>query len=152
MDGYCPYLVHLQISVMLTDRSLQGWYALRKEKRKLTAAFLFSGGLLFGLCIAGLASASFLWSLTSWWFFGTLYVISLISFAATLVLAIVCRRNFGNNLDHYRKSLALSTSSILSYKDYFLKLSSRADCPLWALHMASSRKMTSWTMCKRSRI
>ncbi|KAI5123741.1 hypothetical protein M0805_000333 [Coniferiporia weirii] len=78
-----------------------GWYSLRREWPRATLVFLVLGFIILCCCIAGFGSAMFLWAFTTWWFFGALYTLALTFVCAALVLALFCRRNFGNNLDHY---------------------------------------------------
>lgn len=79
----------------------QGWFALRREWKRATTVFLGFGVIYLCIVLAALGSAMFLWALTTWWFFGAMYVFSVILIIATLLLAALCRNNFDKNLDHY---------------------------------------------------
>ena len=78
-----------------------GWYAIRREHRILTLLFMITGLVLVGCWAAMFDSSLYRWTYTTWWFFGTLTTGALTLLTATLIMGIVCRRNFGKNLDHY---------------------------------------------------
>lgn len=94
-------------NLILTSGQLeQGWYALRREWKKATSIFLGLGVAFLGFWFAVWDSAMFRWAFTTWWFFGMLYCLSLALLISAFVLAVICRRNFGKNLDHYCTSIA----------------------------------------------
>ncbi|OCB86183.1 hypothetical protein A7U60_g6772 [Sanghuangporus baumii] len=78
-----------------------GWFALRREWKRVTSVFLGFGVVFLCSLLAGLGSAMFIWTFTTWRFFGTLYICSVILIIAAVLLAALCRNNFDKNLDHY---------------------------------------------------
>lgn len=90
-----------------------GWYAIRSERRLLTLLFLSSGFVLLCCWAAMFYSSLYRWTFMTWWFFGTLSTGALTFLTTTLGMGIVCRRNFGKNLDHYRASLSTSLVALL---------------------------------------
>lgn len=100
-DSFLPF-TYLRVIIY---HSHQGWFSLRREWKRLTAVFLGSGVVLLCCVLVALASAMFIWTVTTWRLFMTFYVLTVILIIATIILAALCRNNFDKNLDHYRKSI-----------------------------------------------
>jgi len=79
--------------------------AFHTERRKLTICYLVAQSLYVVYHVALLASSAvYRWTLIVWPFFAVNVAASLILCIATLVLAVICRINFGRGLDHFRAS------------------------------------------------
>ena len=79
---------------------------------------MITGLVLVGCWAAMFDSSLYRWTYTTWWFFGTLTTGALTLLTATLIMGIVCRRNFGKNLDHY-----CELSTYVTYCKFNLKKS-----------------------------
>ncbi|THH07131.1 hypothetical protein EW145_g3593 [Phellinidium pouzarii] len=96
---YLP--ISLFVTIALPIWMTLGWFSLRRERTRATLVFFFLGLIILSCWSISFASPMFRWTFTTWWFFATIYVGSTALLCAALVLALLCRRNFGNNLDHY---------------------------------------------------
>ncbi|KAH8120479.1 hypothetical protein DFH11DRAFT_66333 [Phellopilus nigrolimitatus] len=101
------------LTILLPPWIAIGWYSLRREWPRATIVFLAFGAAFLGCLLALPFSPMFRWTFTTWWFFGMIFTATVVLFVATLVLAVLCRRNFGKNLDHY-----LLVQSRLSDRDF----------------------------------
>jgi len=80
---------------------LLGWRSLRREYKSATIAFLLITAMLLGGWSAIFDSRLFRWTFRTWWFLATMMIASLLLLFSTLVLAVLCRLNFGKGLNHY---------------------------------------------------
>lgn len=78
-----------------------GWFAIRREKRKLALAFLVLSLLFIGLWAAMFKSISFRWTFVVWPFFAVMAVVSGTLMIVTFILGVACRFNFGKGLPRY---------------------------------------------------
>jgi hypothetical protein len=92
------------LSTALHDNqiTLQGWFAVRHEIKKLLAVFLFLG--IFYITSWGVMfySQAFRWTFASWPFFASLTVAAFVMLIASFVLGVICRKNFDKGLAHFR--------------------------------------------------
>jgi len=95
----------ITILVLMIPWMISGWYAVRKESRRLMIVFL----ILTFLYVAGFcsmfASDTFRWTYITWVFFGMIETIAAALALTVLVLGIVCRLNFGKGLKECLNSL-----------------------------------------------
>jgi len=78
-----------------------GRISVRKENRKLFAAFGLISLVLVIISSVMFSSVLYRYIFTSWAFFATVTVTAYIFTIATLVLGIICRLKFGKGLAHY---------------------------------------------------
>lgn len=82
--------------------AVQGWYAVRYEKRKTMFVFLAIGFLFFSAACMMFYSQVFRWTFYMWPNLGCYTVSYMILMVATMVLGFLCLRNFGQGLANYR--------------------------------------------------
>ncbi|KAG6826444.1 hypothetical protein H0H92_015771 [Tricholoma furcatifolium] len=88
-----------------------GWYAIRREMRKLMVTFL---GIAFFLLLGWslmFYSIVYRWTFLQWPYLGCFTVASLILIVASIVLGVICRLNFGKGLAQYLHAEAALASS-----------------------------------------
>ncbi|TFK69795.1 hypothetical protein BDN72DRAFT_896988 [Pluteus cervinus] len=80
---------------------MAGWYGIRREMENLMIAFFVMAFLLiFGWSIM-FYSLIYRWTFMEWPFLGCFTVASFILMSASVILAVICRLNFGNGLAEY---------------------------------------------------
>jgi hypothetical protein len=79
-----------------------GDMAFRTERRKLTICYLVAQSfyVVYHVALLG-SSAVYRWTLIVWPFFAVNVAAGLILCITTLVMAVICRVNFGRGLDHF---------------------------------------------------
>ncbi|KAJ7678857.1 hypothetical protein DFH06DRAFT_1165035 [Mycena polygramma] len=87
--------------VVLVPWITMGWYAVRREWKKLMIAFLAVAGLVFTSWILMLKSWSFAWTFVQWPFFACQMVAATLSLLTTIVFGVVSWLHFGKGLAHY---------------------------------------------------
>jgi len=88
-------------AVFLIPWLVTGWYAIRREMKKMIALFLFIAFLLiFGWSIM-FYSIVYRWTFVEWPLMACFSVASFILLIASAVLALICRVNFGKGLAEY---------------------------------------------------
>jgi len=88
-------------AALLIPWLVTGWYAIRREMKRMMALFLFIGFLfIFGWSIM-FYSIVYRWTFIEWPLMGCFSVASFILLIASAVLAIICRVNFGKGLAQY---------------------------------------------------
>ncbi|KAJ7756487.1 hypothetical protein DFH07DRAFT_820746 [Mycena maculata] len=78
-----------------------GWYAVRREWKKLMAVFLVIAAAVFASWILMLKSWSFAWTFINWPFFACQIIAASISMLATIVFGVISWLHFGKGLAHY---------------------------------------------------
>lgn len=99
---------------MLT-RHLQGWFAVRREKKLLMAGFLFLNAFYIVGWSAMFKAQVYTWTFIEWPFFGCTTIVSFMVLVGALVFGIICWTGFDQGLSHYRaipaRSLARSVAN-----------------------------------------
>ncbi|KAF9456389.1 hypothetical protein BDZ94DRAFT_1315202 [Collybia nuda] len=88
-----------------------GWYAIRYEMRRLMIIFLGLAFCLIGVWASMFDSIVYRWTFVQWPLFACYTISSLILTAATIMLGIVCRLNFGKGLAQYLHAEKVLVSS-----------------------------------------
>ncbi|KAJ6576527.1 hypothetical protein DFH09DRAFT_1149585 [Mycena vulgaris] len=78
-----------------------GWYAVRREWKRLMVTFLVIASVVFACWILMLLSWSFAWTFVQWPFFACQIIAASLSLLATIVFGIVSWLHFGKGLAHY---------------------------------------------------
>jgi len=78
-----------------------GWYAVRREWKKLMVAFLAAASLVFTSWILMLKSWSFAFTFVNWPFFAVQIVAASIALLSTIIFGIVSYLHFDKGLAHY---------------------------------------------------
>jgi len=94
-----------------------GWFAVRREKKKLMAGFFVVGLVLTVSWALMFYSVEFRWTFINWLFFATLMTEALVGMTASCVLGVICWRNFDKGLAHY-----LYVENILAKDDFHPEL------------------------------
>lgn len=93
--------VSIITSVLLIPWLMTGWYAIRREMKRMVALFLsIAFILIFGWSIM-FYSLVYRWTFVEWPLMACFSVASFILLIASAVLAIICRVNFGKGLAQY---------------------------------------------------
>lgn len=91
-----------------------GWISVRKEQRKLMAAFLTMSVLYSVTWFAMFFGASFRWTFLDWRFFGLMTTASVVLTLSALITGIFCRLGFGRGLpEHLNETNQLEDEDIL---------------------------------------
>ncbi|KAF8917502.1 hypothetical protein CPB85DRAFT_1215337 [Mucidula mucida] len=80
---------------------ISGWFAVRKEKRKLMFIFLFLALLYLTGWAVMFYSDSFRWTFLNWLFFSIMASLSVALTVTVFILGVICRYNFGKGLPHF---------------------------------------------------
>ncbi|EJD48790.1 hypothetical protein AURDEDRAFT_183300 [Auricularia subglabra TFB-10046 SS5] len=81
---------------------IMGDISMRQERRRLANGFLVAQTVFLGYHAALLGSSPiYRWTLIVWPFFALNVGAAFLLAAATLIMGVICRRNFGRGLDHY---------------------------------------------------
>ncbi|KAJ6619810.1 hypothetical protein B0H10DRAFT_1148958 [Mycena sp. CBHHK59/15] len=78
-----------------------GWYAVRREWKRLMVVFLTIAAVVFASWILMLKSWSFAWTFVNWPFFACQIIAASLSLLTTIVFGVVCWVNMGKGLAHY---------------------------------------------------
>jgi len=78
-----------------------GWYAVRREWKKLMVVFLVIAAVVFASWILMLKSWSFAWTFVEWPFFACSIIAASLSLLATIIFGVVSWLHFGKGLAHY---------------------------------------------------
>ncbi|KAJ7170734.1 hypothetical protein C8R43DRAFT_1149934 [Mycena crocata] len=78
-----------------------GWYAVRREWKRLMIAFLVIAGLVFTSWVLMLKSWSFAWTFVNWPFFACQMIAASLSLLTTIIFGVVSWLHFGKGLAHY---------------------------------------------------
>lgn len=97
-----PSLSYLQNRALADILLIQGWFAVRREMKKLMAAFLILGFLYIAAWATMFYSLEYRWTFIRWPFFAALTAEAFVVMIASCVLGVTCRRNFDKGLAHYR--------------------------------------------------
>ncbi|KAJ7650226.1 hypothetical protein FB45DRAFT_887343 [Roridomyces roridus] len=103
MTWHKPLYVALSIFTLaiLIPWITMGWYAVRREWKKLMVVFLAIAAIVFTSWILMLKSWSFLWTFINWPFFACQIVAASIALMATITFGIISYLHFGKGLAHY---------------------------------------------------
>lgn len=82
---------------------LQGWYSVRREMKKTMIAFLFVGFAGLTCWSVMYYSEVFRWTWLQWPFFACFVIISQVVLIASIILGIMCWRNFHKGLAQFCK-------------------------------------------------
>jgi len=108
--------VHSLLTALPDNKlTFQGWFAVRREMKKLLAAFLFLGVFYIASWGAMFYSLVFRWTFASWPFFASLAVAAFVMLIASCVLGVVCRKNFDKGLAHFRTFRGCAISFTQAY-------------------------------------
>jgi hypothetical protein len=83
------------------NRNVQGWYAVRRESRKLTWAFLTIAFFFLSAWSTMFDSRVYRFTFVDWPFFACATVTSFVSMISSTVFAFVCLRNYGKGLSQW---------------------------------------------------
>ncbi|EAU87568.2 hypothetical protein CC1G_11877 [Coprinopsis cinerea okayama7 len=87
-----------------------GWFATKREKRWMMAAFLFFGFAMLFAWLLMFYSIVYRWTFLQWPFLGCFTVSSLVLLIASFVLGVICRTQFGKgHAEYLRAEEALSS-------------------------------------------
>ncbi|RXW18649.1 hypothetical protein EST38_g7213 [Candolleomyces aberdarensis] len=89
---------------------LQGWYAIKRERRKLTVAFLVIAFIIITGWSVMFYSIVYRWTFVEWPYLAVFTVASLTLLLISTVLGIVCRLNFGKGHAEYLQAEAALSS------------------------------------------
>jgi len=78
-----------------------GWYAVRREWKRLMLAFLVAAAVVFTSWVLMLKSWSFAWTFVEWPFFGASIVAASLALMSTVGFGIVSYLHFDKGLAHY---------------------------------------------------
>jgi len=78
-----------------------GWYAVRREWKKLMVVFLAIATIVFASWILMLKSWSFAWTFINWPFFACQIVAASLALLTTLIFGVISWLHFGKGLAHY---------------------------------------------------
>ena len=84
--------------LVCTDQSIQGWFSVRRESRKLTAAFLAVAFFFLFAWSMMFYSRVYRFTFVDWPFFGCMTVTSFVTLISSTVFAFVCLRNYDKGL------------------------------------------------------
>jgi len=99
-------------TVILIPWVVMGWYAIRREMRRLMVSFLALGFLITtGWGGVMFYSRVYRWSFLQWPFLGCFTVASLTLIGASMILGLICRLNFGKGLAQYLRAEGVLASS-----------------------------------------
>jgi hypothetical protein len=98
-------------AIVLVPWLLMAWYGIRYEKRLVTIAFIFAGFLFLLGSLLMLDSQVYRWTFYAWPCFGCFVTASLALLVATIILGVVCLRNFEKGLAQYLYAEANLASS-----------------------------------------
>lgn len=101
----------LSYAILLVPWLLTAMYGIRFEKRLLTVIFIAGACVLFTASSLMFISEVYRWSFYAWPCLGCFITASLALFVATIVLGLVCLRNFGRGLSQYLYAEANLSSS-----------------------------------------
>ncbi|KAJ7067005.1 hypothetical protein C8F01DRAFT_1119953 [Mycena amicta] len=87
--------------VFLVPWIMTGWYAVRREWKRLMVSFLALASIVFALWVFMLKSWSFAWTFVNWPFFAIQIVAASISLLSTIFFGIVSYLHFDKGLAHY---------------------------------------------------
>ncbi|KAF9030874.1 hypothetical protein BDZ89DRAFT_647470 [Hymenopellis radicata] len=78
-----------------------GWFAVRKENRRLMFMFLFLALLYLTGWAVMFYSDSFRWTFLNWLFYSIMASLSVALTVTAFMLGVICRYNFGKGLPHF---------------------------------------------------
>ncbi|KDQ20440.1 hypothetical protein BOTBODRAFT_26445 [Botryobasidium botryosum FD-172 SS1] len=78
-----------------------GWFASRRERRRMMHAFLVLSALLIAAWAFMFVSKAFRVTFTTWTFFALMSVCAVVLTLLTLIFGVLCRVNFGRGLKQY---------------------------------------------------
>jgi len=78
-----------------------GWYAVRREWKRLMVAFLAIASIVFASWVLMLKSWSFAWTFVEWPFFACQIIAATLCLLTTIIFGIVSWLHFGKGLAHY---------------------------------------------------
>ncbi|KAF8918319.1 hypothetical protein CPB85DRAFT_1430505 [Mucidula mucida] len=90
-----------------------GWYSIRYERKFLMGIFIFTAFVFFFTECIMFYSQVYRWTFISWANLACFTVASMLLIAASLILGIICMRNFGKGLAQY-----LHAESVLESMDF----------------------------------
>jgi len=93
--------VFIASTILLVPWISMGWFAVRREMKKLMAGFLFLGFLYVAGWGIMFCSLEYRWTFLRWPFFAALTAEAFVVMIASCVLGVMCRRNFDKGLAHY---------------------------------------------------
>ncbi|KAJ7364087.1 hypothetical protein DFH08DRAFT_838308 [Mycena albidolilacea] len=97
--------IYLALSIftlaILVPWITMGWYAVRREWKKLMAAFLAIAAFVFTGWVVMLKSWSFAWTFVQWPFFACSIIAASLSLLATIIFGVISWLHFGKGLAHY---------------------------------------------------
>jgi hypothetical protein len=103
MTYHKPLYIALSIFTLaiLIPWITMGWYAVRREWKKLMVVFLAIAGIVFASWILMLKSWSFAWTFVNWPFFACQIIAASLGLLATIVFGVISWLHFGKGLAHY---------------------------------------------------
>lgn len=93
--------VFITSAVLLLPWIIMGWYAIKREKKVFTIAFLVIGLIFIIGWSVMFYSIVYRWTFTQWPFLGCFTVSSLVLLTASMLLGGICRLNFGKGHAEY---------------------------------------------------
>lgn len=96
----------------MLNKSSQGWYSVRRERKVGIHIFLFMCLCYLGGWGAMFDSTTFRWTYVTWTFFGVMTTSSVFLTLLSFILSIICRFNFGKGLPHYCAWLILAARAL----------------------------------------
>ncbi|KAJ3823546.1 hypothetical protein F5878DRAFT_607554 [Lentinula raphanica] len=98
-------------AVLLGPWLVMAWYGIRHEHRSVTLAFIAGGGLFLLGSLLMFTSDIYRWMFYAWPCLGCFITASIVLLVSTVVLGVVCLRNFDKGLAHYLHAQATLSSS-----------------------------------------
>ncbi|KAF8175155.1 hypothetical protein BJ912DRAFT_931183 [Pholiota molesta] len=96
--------VYITSVLLLIPWIAMGWYAIRREMRRMMLVFLGIGFLIITGWAVMFYSLVFPWTFMQWPYLGCFTVASFTLLVASMALGIVCRLNFGKGLKEYLRA------------------------------------------------
>ncbi|KAF7312377.1 hypothetical protein MIND_00251000 [Mycena indigotica] len=78
-----------------------GWYAVRRERKRLMVVFLTLGTIVFASWVLMLKSWSFAWTFMNWPFFSVQFTAASVSLLSTIIFGVISYLHFDKGLAHY---------------------------------------------------
>ncbi|KAG6887670.1 hypothetical protein C0995_013622 [Termitomyces sp. Mi166 len=104
-------LEHTVVYMGLYILATVGWYAIRREMKRLMIVFLGIAFFLLTSWSIMFYSQVYRWTFMQWPYLGCFTTASLTLIVATIVLGVICRLNFGKGLAQYLHAEAALASS-----------------------------------------
>jgi len=103
MTYHKPVYIALSIFTLavLIPWITMGWYAVRREWKKLMVVFLVIAAVVFASWILMLKSWSFAWTFINWPFFACSIIAASLALLTTIIFGVVSWLHFGKGLAHF---------------------------------------------------